>query len=397
MSRSDRYRGRKKAKHTKLRVMVIFLILLGIVGMGLIVLPNYLVYSRTDGRVYFDISFLNEWRGSPPPGSLDDPPVVETVLPMASQEPSPTPTPTSTPEPQSPARALFVPLSLQGETATVDALKAQLAANLADTVVLEMKAEDGRLAFSSETPEAIQAKVGSDEQKAIDLIRELKRSGATVIAYLSCFKDAKLPTVFQTVGVKHKNGLNWLEQKNTRWLNPYREEATDYLLGLVREVAALDVDEILLDNVSFPVKGNQAVISYGDRQDSSRFDPIEDFARRAAAEAHGAGVALSLFLWEETCVGGEHAVGGQRSAVLAPLCDKIYVKLPLPDETQDALLETMTGLNRLTPQAGRKCVPAWEIDGKTEAERLRGAKASAEGVGRAGWLLLSENGLVQLE
>ena len=274
----------------------------------------------------------------------------------------------------------------------MDALRAALARGEADALVLELKAEDGTLAFPSSLPPAIQAKVSAEDDGAVQLIRTLRAGGVYVVARVSCFKDARLPQQIQTVGVKHVSGVNWLDNKRERWLDPYKEDAVNYLLDVLSEIAGLGVDEILLDRVTFPTQGSLSSISYGPSANVPRYEAIEGFVKRARSTVASSGTALSMVLSAETCLNGADETGGQRLSALAPNFDRLYISVPLSDETADRFAELTGHLGASVPRTSWPAglVPILPVTGRTGPEDLRAALNDAGGRQGMGWLL--ENG-----
>jgi hypothetical protein len=377
-------------------VVISAVLALGLVA-GLLVLPNYLVYMP-DGRVYFDIPFLNRWREEPlPTPSGAELPVLRTLDPPVPDTPTPTPMPTPTPTPAAERsfHALYAPIALVQTEDGLNALRAQVTAGgPVDALVLELKAESGLLAFRSSMPFAIQAKVSAETDVAAAHIRALRREGIYVVAALSAFKDASVPQQESSVGVKHVSGVNWLDNTRSRWLDPYKDPARTYLLGLITEVAGLGVDEILLDRFSFPARGSLHAISYGAYEDTPRSDALESFAREAADRLASSHVALSVMLEDKTAQTGEDPLGGQRLTALASIFDRIYAAVPLTD-TGAAFAPVLTAVSAVTPadRLSAKLVPVLTVPEDLPPETLQISLDAAGGREGLGWLLMNAQGV----
>jgi hypothetical protein len=377
-----------------LTVFLLFLSTLLVVSVVLFfVLPNFLEFR--DGTPYFP--FLDGWRAATESPTPDNPTrQVTAPPPTPTPADTPTPTPTRTPPPRSelPIHALYAPLDVLSDGGALETLKEQLARGEADALVLELKAEDGTLAFPSSLPPAIQAKVSAEDDGAVRLIRALRAGGVYVVARVSCFKDALLPQQIQTVGVKHVSGLNWLDNQRGRWLDPYKADAVDYLLDLLSEIAGLGVDEILLDWVTFPTRGALSSISYGSFAGVPRYEPIEDFVKRARGAVASSGAALSMVLSAETCLNGADETGGQRLSALAPSFDRFYISVPLSGETGSEFAALTGHLGASLPRTSwpAKLVPMLPVTGRTDPEDLRAALQEAGGRQGLGWMLENDKG-----
>ncbi|MCR4925809.1 MAG: putative glycoside hydrolase [Clostridiales bacterium] len=144
--------------------------------------------------------------------------------------------------------------SEQNEQSFIDAVKAKGI----NTVVIDFKRSDGTLSYNSTATEA--DKIGSNKSTVKDLsqrLEQLKESGLNVVARICCFKDPLAPKTIKTAAVHYKNteGLwynNYIDHGGEPWLNPYSQEAQQYLLSIIKEVNDMSVDGILLDYVQFP-------------------------------------------------------------------------------------------------------------------------------------------------
>jgi hypothetical protein len=390
----NRYRGRSRRRKGVTALVVISAALALALVAGLLVLPNYLVYTP-DGRVYFDIPFLNRWRTEPlpTPSGADLPAWAASVPPPDT--PTPTPAPTPTPGVERSFHALYAPIALLQTEDGLDTLRAQAAAGgPIDALVLELKAESGLLAFRSSMPFAIQAQVSAETDTAAAHIRALRRDGIYVVAALSLFKDAAVPQQEQSVGIKHVSGVNWLDNTRSRWLDPYKEPARTYLLGLITEVAGLGVDEILLDRFTFPARGSLSAISYGVYEDTPRSDALESFAREAADRLASSHVALSVMLEEKTAQTGEDPLGGQRLTALAAVFDRIYAAAPLTD-TGASFAPILAAVSAVTPadRLSVKLVPVLTVPEDLPPETLQISLDAAGGREGLGWLLVNAQGM----
>ncbi|MDR3206857.1 MAG: putative glycoside hydrolase [Oscillospiraceae bacterium] len=400
MSRGTRYRGQRHARRVGVVLLSVFALLVVSAIIALSVLPNYLVYSE-DGQASFTFACYSAWKdalSSPTPPPAD---FVPTPTPTPTPQPTPTPTPAPTPTPRRelPVHAVLLPLSKLTDQAALNAINALLESGQADTVVIELKAPDGTLGYSSALPLAIQAQVSTPDSGAAQLIRDFKAKGAYVVAKVACFKDARLPQQIQTVGIKHSSGVNWLDGQRNRWLDPYKPDARTYLLDVMSEVAGLGADEILLDWVTFPVSGGIGSISYGADQNTPRHEGIETFLAAARETADKTGVALSVVLDEQTAAEGENPVGGQRLSGLLPLADRLYLNLPLSVNTGErfaALTETLAP--RLPAAAWpARLVPVLPLPDRIGREALDIALDAAGGNQGLGWLLENAKGQYTIE
>ena len=62
-------------------------------------------------------------------------------------------------------------------------------------------------------------------------------------------------------------------------MNPYLQEARDYVTDIALELADLGFDEILLENFCFPTIGRPQLIAYGKYESVSKAETLSTFAQ----------------------------------------------------------------------------------------------------------------------
>lgn len=138
-----------------------------------------------------------------------------------------------------------------------------------NSVVIDFKNAEGLLSYSSKTEsDYLEHASASVYENALDSLSKIRQSGLKVIARVYCFKDETAARAVRNSAVHYGTGsMLWLDAKaesgGKPWLNPYSEQATDYLISLIGEIAGFDsVDFIILEAVQYPATNNQ----------NSRFD-----------------------------------------------------------------------------------------------------------------------------
>ena len=93
---------------------------------------------------------------------------------------------------------------------------------------------------------------------AVDgLIRDLKKSGAYLIARIPAFRD-------QYYGLNHTNyglavpsgGYLWADDQNCYWLNPTSTGTLAYLISIANDLRDLGFDEVVFSEFTFPPTDN---------------------------------------------------------------------------------------------------------------------------------------------
>lgn len=274
----DGYRGRTRAQSAARAIVGTLVILLVLAILGLIFAQRYIVY--TDDGIHLDIPFVREETAAPP----DVASVSVEVLPRPETEQ----TPETRPVPDT-VRAVF---------AGVDELEADGISRLteqgANTVVLDMKGEDGVLGYVSALPLADGASTRTD--RVSDLIQTLHQADVHVVARVSCFRDDTLGRRDE-YALLTNSGYRWnYDPTGLYWVNPYHQPVQEYMAGVVGELAGLGFDEVLLDSCGYPTQGELGWIRRGDSYDPSRLDAVVDsFLILACRAVEGTDTVVSVW------------------------------------------------------------------------------------------------------
>lgn len=193
-------------------------------------------------------------------GSEDTP---EPVVPEQSNEVP------DMPESDEGKRAYFIPIGSVKNTELFDAALSEIPSGI-NTLVLEVKAEDGTLAFVSESNIAKNAAVGGDDTTLTSAMTKARAAGYRVALYMSCFKDNEAARKNQSYSARTANKIIWLDGNNVRWLSAYSDSAQEYLISAVEKLAAMSPDEIILSNISFPAVGKTELLSYDESLGTKR-------------------------------------------------------------------------------------------------------------------------------
>jgi len=161
-----------------------------------------------------------------------------------------------------------------------------------NAVVFDIKDRDGMLTYDSNVEFA--RDVGATASPAIAnpgaFVRQLHELGLHVIARLVCFQDKHLAASRFDLVPMTADGQAWSQHGSHNWVDPSSSEVQDYLFELMREAAALGVDELQLDYVRFPTVGDGALPA---ASEPPRADVITEFVRQAAIVSEEGGVQLS--------------------------------------------------------------------------------------------------------
>jgi len=155
-----------------------------------------------------------------------------------------------------------------------------------NTLVLEIKAEDGKVTWMSDVPLA--AEIGANARKVGDihkLIAELREKGFWIVGRIVVMNDQYLYRARPEWGIPGFDGGAY------SYMDPKREEVWTYNLDLAKEAVRSGFDEIQFDYIRYP---ERKVAGYNlDNGPEARVAPIIGFLNRAAKELKPLGVLIS--------------------------------------------------------------------------------------------------------
>ncbi len=294
---SRRYRG---ARSGGIGVLIPVLIVLCIIAAGILYFVNDNMTFTLDG------AFLSQNKDKTTANDVSANLIIETPDETDAVQPE-----DILPEPEAgtPAsdetdgvHALFIPI---GEVKSEELFAAKLSEIPADkkinTLILEVKAEDGTLAFSSESPLATAAAVSGDDGALSRVIQSAKEKGYRVSLYMSCFKDNEAARKSQDESARTKNKIIWLDNGNMRWLSAYSDKAREYLVSSIKKLSSLSPDEIILSNISFPAEGKTELLSY-DEKAGTKEEMLQTFIADAKAAAGNIPLSAVYENYNDVCI-----------------------------------------------------------------------------------------------
>ena len=197
-----------------------------------------------------------------------------------------------------------------------------------NAVVIDVKSDEGMVLYQTDLKDVQFSGANSSIMiKDIDaVLKHLNEKGIYTIARIVTFKDNKAASKFPNLAVKTANGTVWRDRNGQGWLNPYNQEAWDYVLDIAEEAAAKGFAEIQFDYVRFPTDGNIKLIDYGVLKNKDKAQAIGDFLRysRERLSKMGAVTSADVFGLVTTAV-NDMNIGQQ----LEHLADSVDVICPM--------------------------------------------------------------------
>jgi len=324
------YRGRPR-RRSVFPLLAVILILIAAILFLYFGLQDYIVFS-SDGLRFLNPFEKEKAQKSPSPSPVDEP---DLIIATPEVSTSPTPEPAPTPEQSLILKAVFIP-DISDSVSVAGAI--QLAEKgVINTVVIDMKHDDGTLAYTSSDSHAIKSGANPESDVSLQVISQLKEAGLHLVARMSAFKDNLVPRKIQSASVKVKSGVIWLDRDYHGWLNPYIEEARDYVVNIANELADLGFDEILLDNFCYPTLGRPHLLYYGEFENVPKTDTLNSFAADLSSQLAEKDVALSILVDPNAILNGPNTASGQDPETLYNTVDRLFTNIGTDPETSAAI------------------------------------------------------------
>ncbi len=182
----------------------------------------------------------------------------------------------------------------KGNYPTLDELIELIDNTELNAMVIDIKDDYGNILYDSNLP--IVNEIGSENIYIKDLpafVAKLKEHGIYCIARIVAFKDLVASTKRPEMAVLKKDGSLYADSAGDRWLNPYSEEAWEYIVSISKEVAEAGFDEINYDYLR-TTASSLASADFGDIPEGmTRIDAITGFVKYACQEIKPMGAFVS--------------------------------------------------------------------------------------------------------
>ncbi|MGE5673932.1 MAG: putative glycoside hydrolase [Mycobacterium leprae] len=260
-----------------------------------------------------------------PSAAPASPPVTTPPAPAAST-PTPAPAPTPAPEPPKPVmkhapeptRGIMVSGWYAGSPDLLNPLLTWAKGAGINTLVLDLKAEDGKLTWNSNIPLA--KEIGANTPKVKDLgatVKQMHDMGFWVAGRIVTFNDSSLYKGRPSWGIPGFSGGAY------SFMDPKNQNVWQYNLDIAKEAVSGGVDEIQFDYVRYPDK---LVSGYNKETGADyRTGNIDAFLQKAVDELHPLGVPVSadVFGLTTSVAQGDDMQIGQDYQKIAAIVDYV--------------------------------------------------------------------------
>lgn len=193
-------------------------------------------------------------------------------------------------------KGIYISAYVAGTPSMVDSLIEEIDRTEANALVIDLKDDFGRVACEMDS-ELIRD-VGSMKTyipDAEELMQKLEEHDIYTIARIPAFRDAWLGEARPEWCIRKADGSLYQDRDGNTWVNPYCQEAWDYLVEIGIQAGKLGFDEVQFDYVRFCTeKGmKEAVFDEAQVQGRSRTDIVGEFMEYAYERLKNEGLFVS--------------------------------------------------------------------------------------------------------
>ena len=230
------------------------------------------------------------------------------------------------------AKGIYISAYVAGTPALVDNLINEFDRTEANALVIDFKDDFGRVVCETESP--LVKQLGSTKVYIEDiagLMQKLKDHHIYAIARIPAFRDAWLAEAQPDWCVKKADGTVFQDRDNHAWVNPYKEEAWEYLAEIALEAQKLGFDEIQFDYIRFSTEKGIGDVVYdeADVRGRDKKTVITEFVQYASEKLKNEGAFVAADVFGAVMGGGidSDTVGqsyGDMANQLDYICPMIY-------------------------------------------------------------------------
>lgn len=206
-------------------------------------------------------------------------------------------------------------------------------------LVLELKSEAGQLAWPSASELAVSYGTAGTMDYT-DTVAAIHEKNMTAAAQISCCADSAMATRNWPLALQSAPGVPYQDGDRNYWLDPYNRTVRNYLADLVRELAAMGFDEIILSNLYHPVSESAFTYSVTIQTTPDPVAAVCAMGRRLAESLSGTETAVSALIDADSMRNASSAQTGQDLEIFWRLFARLYCPSNVYNSSSDIELAT---------------------------------------------------------
>ncbi|MHB8060469.1 MAG: putative glycoside hydrolase [Gaiellaceae bacterium] len=180
--------------------------------------------------------------------------------------------------------------SLEGKLDEYASLKAEGL----NTIELDVKDENGTVAFSSPgAPLADEVGAAGNYYNPASVAEQLHAQGIYLIGRVAVFEDPVLSARRLDLAIQRSDGAAWLDNNGLGWSNQYNKKVWDYNVSIAKAAVKAGFDEIQFDYVRFPSDGDTTSAVWPGKVNESQSLTIANFLKYASGQLKPLGARVS--------------------------------------------------------------------------------------------------------
>ncbi|MDR2709402.1 MAG: putative glycoside hydrolase [Elusimicrobiota bacterium] len=193
-----------------------------------------------------------------------------------------------------------------------------------NAVVIDIKETDGYVNFVDVDIVKQNKTAGAKPQALLNFLQKAKAANVYTIARIVIFRDNLMPRLHPEMAVKNPDGSLWRDRANITWLDPYNDEAKEYMMQIALAVADMGFDEIQFDYIRFPSDGNLSAARYSKPSTrASASNEVVAFLKQANTRLKTKGVKISIDVFGLTTTAVDDMGIGQKIADMTQWVDYV--------------------------------------------------------------------------
>jgi len=194
-----------------------------------------------------------------------------------------------------------------------------------NAVVFDVKDDSGYIDYNCSIKTAVDSGAVKNYYNLDEILKEFRERNIYSIARFVAFKDNVLPRAKPEFAVLNKNTGKPITLEGSTWVDIYCEEAWDYYIEIIKDLAMRGVDEVQFDYIRAASKGSIKNAEYP--HNSNGYDKvwaISNFLKKVRQETEYYDIKISADVFGWVFIEKNDQGIGQLIEEMAPYLDYIY-------------------------------------------------------------------------
>jgi len=196
-----------------------------------------------------------------------------------------------------------------------------------NTIALDVKDEDGAVAFSSpEVPLASAVGAAGSFYKPAEVADQVHADGVYLIGRVAVFEDPVLSARRPNMAIQRSDGSPWLDSGGLGWTNQYDKRVWDYNVSIAKVAARAGFDEIQFDYARFPSDGPVSSAVWPGKRNEPESVTIDRFLTYATKQLKPFRVRVSVDVFGLAATNnlGIGQSPGKMARIVDAICPMVY-------------------------------------------------------------------------